>query len=203
LSQADQQAMTPRQALERLRAGNERWTTDHLKARNWKAERASSAAGQRPFAAVIACLDSRASPELVFDQGLGDLFVGRIAGNIVTDELLGSLEFATKLMGSKVVVVLGHDHCGAIVGACDGAELGHLTGLLDQIEPAVAATPGPEPRSGSNPAFVAAVTETNVRLTVERIRRDSSLIRELIEAGELEVVGAIHDIGSGRVRWLE
>lgn len=202
---AAQSTITPEQALAELKAGNRRFVVGESIRRDLVAQRAQTSSGQFPFAAVIACLDSRSAPELVFDQGIGDLFVGRVAGNIVNEDLLGSLEFATRVAGARLIVVLGHTGCGAVRGACDGGvELGHLTGLLERIQPAVSRVPGHEgERHSRNAAFVHEVTEMNVRLAVAQVTARSPTLAAMVSAGELKVIGAVHDIASGEVSWLE
>jgi len=157
--------------------------------------------GQWPFAAVLSCIDSRTSAELIFDQGLGDIFSVRIAGNVVNDDILGSLEFACRVAGAKLIVVLGHSRCGAIKGSCDEVELGHLTGLLDKIRPAVAHRSDPASGTSSEPEFVDAVARENVRLGVESILDQSSVLREMHAAGEIDVVGGMYSVSSGSVEF--
>jgi carbonic anhydrase len=194
--------MTADSALAELRRGNERFVAGRSFDRDYAAQVALTSRGQFPFAAVVSCLDSRAAPEILFDQGIGDLFVGRVAGNIINDDLLGSLEFATKVAGAKVIVVLGHTECGAVKGACDGVELGKLTTLLDKIEPAIAAVPDDgTPRNSKNKTFVERVTELNVKQGVDAILQGSPVIAELVSQGKVKVVGATYDIGNGQVRW--
>lgn len=159
-----------------------------------------TSAGQYPFATILSCIDSRTSAELIFDQGLGDIFSIRIAGNVLNEDILGSMEFATHVMGTKVVVVLGHTKCGAVVGACNHVEMGHLTSLLRKIQPAIdAEKKTTSDRTGSNPRFVSNVTELNVRLTIERIRKESQIIAELEKQGKIRIIGGIYDVDNGRV----
>jgi len=200
---AAQTATSPSAALARLKDGNARFLAGESTDRDYAQQINATASGQFPFASVISCLDSRAAPEILFDQGIGDLFVGRVAGNIVNDDLLGSLEFGSKVAGSKLIVVLGHTECGAVKGACDYVELGNLTGLLDKIEPAIDAVPvdGGD-RSSSNAAFVREVTDMNVRLTVTSITQRSPVLAEMVAAGDLQIVGAVYDISTGQVNWL-
>jgi carbonic anhydrase len=200
MSRDAQRAMTPPQALARLREGNARFAQGRMLERDLLAQVHATAAGQYPFAAVLGCIDSRVSPELVFDQGIGDIFGARIAGNFASTDLIGSLEFATRLAGAKLIVVLGHTECGAIKGACDHAQLGSLTQTLSNLSPAVYATTDvPGERSSKNAAFVQAVTETNVRLTVQALTERSAVLRDLVDEGGLQVVGALHDVASGSV----
>jgi carbonic anhydrase len=191
---------TPAEALERLQAGNDRFIRGETIGHDFLAGVKATAEGQKPFAAIISCLDSRVPPEIVFDQGIGDVFVGRVAGNYVDTDLLGSLEFATGVVGAKLIVVLGHTDCGAVKGACDGVKLGSLTHTLSNLAPAIYSVPGFEgSRTSSNAGFVSAVTHANVDLNVKSIRDRSQVIADLVAAGELEIVGAIYDVTTGRV----
>jgi len=199
-----QSAVTPRQVLERLKAGNERFANGYMTARNFDEQVKATAAGQFPLASIVSCIDSRAPAEILFDQGIGDLFNARVAGNIINDDILGSLEFASKVAGARLVVVLGHTSCGAIKGACDDVQLGHLTGLLARIMPAVKAVETRDAdRSSKNYAFVEKVAERNVRLGVEEIRDMSPILREMENKGEIMIVGAMYDVASGKVTWYE
>jgi len=200
--QTSQAATTPERALTILSEGNQRFRAGRQAERNLLQQVEGTAGGQWPFAVVLACVDSRVSPELVFDLGIGDAFSARVAGNFVNDDILGSMEFACALAGAKVVVVLGHTHCGAIKGACDKVELGKLTGLLRTLAPAVDGTPeptDPKQRSSQNPTFVQAVAERNVELTIEAIRTRSDVLRELEDGGKIRVVGAMYDVETGAV----
>jgi len=190
-----QATMTPQDALAKLRAGNARFAAGQSRARNLPAEVRATAAGQYPFAVIVSCLDSRAPVELLFDQGIGDLFNARVAGNVLNDDILGSLEFACKVSGSKLIVVLGHSNCGAIKGAVDGVELGKLTGLLDKIKPAMAKVPEiVQPRSAKNDEFVQKVAEANVLLVMQQIREQSSILREMLDAGNIGLAGGVYKI---------
>ncbi len=201
---ASQAATTPAQALAMLKQGNQRFVAGESFERDYEDQREATAKGQFPFASVISCLDSRAAPELLFDQGIGDLFVGRVAGNIVNDDLLGSLEFASKVAGAKLIVILGHTECGAVKGACDNVELGNLTGLLDKIEPAVTKVSGHEgERNSKNAAFVREVTDINVSIAVAQVTERSPVLAEMVKNGELMVVGAVYDIATGEVIWMD
>jgi carbonic anhydrase len=198
-----QQAMTPDQALARLEEGNRRFVAGTSLRRDFPAQRDATASGQHPFAVVLSCIDSRSAPEIVFDQGIGDVFAPRIAGNYANADILGSMEFATKVAGARVVVVMGHTECGAVKGACDNVELGNLTTVIRAIRPAVDATTNAGgARTSENHAFVLAVTEANVRRTVNRIRTESDILRDLEKSGRLRVVGAMHDLETGRVTFL-
>lgn len=194
---------TPAQILADLQRGNERFVSGRTRSRDMLHDQQVTASGQYPHAVVLSCIDSRAPAEIIFDQGIGDLFNARIAGNIADADLVGSMEFACKLSGAKLVVVMGHTSCGAIKGACDRVELGNLTGLLDKIQPAVAAVRGvPGERNSKNSAFVEAVGEANVRLATQRIRGLSPILREMEAAGQIRIVGCVYNLEDGRVRFL-
>ncbi len=198
-----QSAITPAQALEKLKAGNARFVAGKLEHRDWPQQRAATAAGQYPFAVVLSCIDSRVSSEIIFDQGFGEIFNARVAGNILDDEMLGSMEFACKVAGAKLIAVVGHSHCGAVKGACSGAELGHLTGLLDKIQPSVAEAkqkfPGVAATDGK---FIEEVAALNVHHVVQQIREQSPALRELIDSGQVGIVGGIYDLDSGKVQFF-
>ena len=196
-----QSATTPSQAIEMLKQGNVRFTSGSTTSRDYQSQVLQTAGGQYPIAAVVSCIDSRIPTEIVFDQGIGDIFNARIAGNFVNEDILGSLEFACKVAGAKAIVVMGHTSCGAIKGACDKAELGNLTQLLEKITPAVDAVETPEgaDRSSANAAFVDAVAAKNVEFTLAKIRENSSVLNEMLEANEIEIIGAMYDVASGKV----
>jgi len=200
-----QSALTPDKVLADLMDGNARFTTGKMHNPEIKKRVTNSAAGQYPKAVVLSCLDSRVPVETVFDQGIGDLFVGRVAGNIEDQDQLGSMEFATKLSGARLVFVLGHSACGAIKGACDKAELGNLTGLLAKIRPAVDAVQGfkPEERTSANKEFVEKVAEQNVRQTMENIRKDSPVLAEMEASGKIKIVGGMYDLETGKIALLK
>ncbi|MDG1571617.1 carbonic anhydrase family protein [Robiginitalea sp. M366] len=205
-TQETQSKITPRDAIALLKEGNARFVASRLAERDLLEQVRDTALGQYPFATVLSCIDSRVSAELVFDQGVGDIFSARVAGNIVNEDLLGSMEFACKLAGTKVVVVLGHTACGAVKGACDDARLGNLTALLSKIKPAVEAVQepaDPNARSSKNIDFVNAVAEKNVALTIEAIRKDSPVLREMEDVGEIRIVGAMYDIATGAVHFMD
>jgi carbonic anhydrase len=195
---------TPGEALARLQAGNERFIRGETIGHDYLNGVKSTAAGQQPFAAIISCLDSRVPPEIVFDQGIGDVFVGRIAGNYVDTDLLGSLEFATAVVGAKLIVVLGHTDCGAVKGACDNVQLGNLTHTLSNLAPAVYSVRGfAGSRTSGNGEFVSAVTHANVDLNVRGISERSAVIAELVAAGKVNIIGAVYDVASGQVHFQE
>ena len=201
-----QSSMTPEQALELLSEGNARFRASRRSDRDAKHDVKETAGGQWPFAVVLSCIDSRVSSELVFDLGIGDVFSARIAGNFVNEDLLGSIEFGCKVAGSKLVVVMGHTHCGAIKGACDDVQLGNLTSMLGKLKPAVAAVSEPaaaDQRTSGNPAFVQAVAEKNVELTLDTLRERSPVLRELEDEGSIRIVGAMYDVESGAVEFWE
>ena len=195
-----QSQITPKRAIEILREGNIRFMNNLKTNRNLLQQVNETSDGQHPFAVILSCIDSRTSAELIFDQGLGDVFSVRIAGNILNDDILGSMEFACKVAGAKVVVVLGHTKCGAIKGACDGVEMGNLTTLLSKIKPSVEAERSTiENRNSSNADFVENVAVINVKSTVELIKAKSPILNEMIEKGEIGIVGGTHDITTGEV----
>ena len=199
-----QASITPDKALEMLKQGNARFVSSEAIKYDRLARVKQTADGQFPFAAIVSCLDSRIPPEIVFDRGIGDLFVARVAGNFVNDDILGSLEFATKLAGAKLIVVMGHTECGAVKGACDSAQLGLLTSTLANINPAVKAVTGNfTPRNSQNADFVQAVTEMNVQLTMKKLRDRSVVLREMIDSGQISLVGAMYDVASGKVKFYE
>jgi len=200
---AQQAALTPSQVLELLRRGNERFASGKPEPRDMLHDRQTTAAGQYPQAVILSCIDSRAPAETIFDAGLGDLFNARIAGNIADADLVGSMEFACAVSGAKLVLVMGHTSCGAIKGACDHVQLGNLTGLLQKIEPAVVSVHDvPGNRNSKNTAFVEAVSEANVRLTVQRIRDLSPILRDMEKAQKIQITGCIYDLATGRVQFL-
>jgi len=204
LTKEAQAAITPSKALEILKEGNKRFVSNKLRKRDLMAQVKKTSKGQFPFAAIVSCLDSRTQPEYVFDQGIGDIFVARVAGNFVNDDILGSLEFATKLAGAKLIVILGHTECGAVRGACDKAQLGLLTATLANINPAVEAVQGDyKPRTSQNEKFVQGVTEKNVKLTMQKLRTRSVVLRELIDKGEIGLMGAMYDVSTGKVTFFD
>jgi carbonic anhydrase len=199
----EQATATPADVLAWLQRGNERFVSGKLQPRDMLHDQRVTAAGQHPRAAILSCIDSRAPAEFIFDAGIGDLFNARIAGNIADADLVGSLEFACKVSGAKLVVVMGHTSCGAIKGACDHVQLGNLTGLLDKIQPAVEAVRDVHgERNSKNKEFVEAVAEANARLTVQRMRELSPILRGMESEGKIGIVGCIYSLETGRVRFL-
>ncbi len=202
---ASQASITPAMAVQLLQQGNARFVAGEPVNRDLHAQVAETATGQYPFATVISCIDSRIPTEVVFDMGIGDIFNARIAGNFINEDILGSLEFACKLAGSKVVVVMGHTSCGAVKGACDHAQLGNLTQMLDKIMPAVNAvvTEQGVDRSSKNLAFVNEVSAKNVVLTMENIKTQNPVLFEMYQNGEIDIVGAMYDVKTGQVQFNE
>ncbi len=201
-----QSAMTPESSLEYLKEGNQRFKNNLKANRNLLKQVNDTSDGQFPFATILSCIDSRVSAELVFDQGLGDIFSVRIAGNFINEDILGSMEFACKLAGTKLVVVLGHTACGAIKGACDHARLGNLTALINKIEPAVEAVKEPTDeniRNSKNIDFVNNVAEMNVRMSIENIRNQSPVLVEMENNKEIQIIGGMYDISNGNVTFFE
>lgn len=199
-----QAAITPKQALELLRDGNKRFVSNLKINRNLLQQANETSDGQHPFAVILSCIDSRTSAELIFDQGLGDIFSVRIAGNILNEDILGSMEFGCKVAGSKIIVVLGHTKCGAVKGACDHVEMGNLTTLLTKIRPAVDdENTVKDNRNSGNAEFVEKVSAINVKRTVKAIMERSPILKEMIEKGEIGIVGGCHDISTGEVEFYE
>ncbi|WP_339836123.1 carbonic anhydrase family protein [uncultured Maribacter sp.] len=197
-----QATMTPDKALNFLKDGNQRFQNNLKANRNLLEQVNDTSEGQFPFATILSCIDSRVSAELVFDQGLGDIFSIRIAGNFSNEDILGSMEFGCKLAGTKLVVILGHTSCGAIKGACDHARLGNLTALINKIEPAVDAVTEPtdeSQRNSKNLEFVDKVSEKNVLLTIDNVRKNSPVLSEMEKNGEIKIIGAMYDISNGEV----
>lgn len=195
-----QAQMTPRKALQFLQEGNDRFINNLKANRNLLEQANETRDGQWPFATILSCIDSRTSAELIFDQGLGDIFSVRIAGNIVNTDILGSMEFACKVAGSKLIVVLGHSKCGAVKGACDHVEMGNLTELLSKIQPSVyQEKQTTDNRTSKNSEFVENVAEINVKRNVKNIIERSFVLEQMLEEGQIGIVGAMHDIESGKV----
>jgi carbonic anhydrase len=202
MTRAKRDRLTPDQIIELMKQGNERFRTGGETTPNYIAQQRAVANEQHPAAVILSCIDSRAPAEVVMDLGLGDVFNSRVAGNISNEDILGSMEFACKLAGAKVVLVMGHTSCGAIKGAIDGATLGNLTGLLAKIRPAVAATAFQGDRSSKNLPFVDAVATKNVELTIDSIRGNSSVIRDLESTKAIKIVGAMYNLETGKVHFL-
>lgn len=203
LTKEMQAAITPFKALELLKEGNQRFVSNLKINRNLLQQANETSDGQHPFAVILSCIDSRTSAELIFDQGLGDIFSVRIAGNIINEDILGSMEFGCKVAGSKIIVVLGHSKCGAVKGACDHVEMGNLTALLTKIRPAVDdETETKENRNSGNADFVENVSAINVKRTVKSIMERSPILKEMIENGEIGIVGGSHDIATGEVTFF-
>jgi len=203
LSKKEREALTPDDVIKMMKQGNNRFRKGKSHAHNYLSEqRTVSASGQYPAAVILSCIDSRAPAETIMDLGIGDIFNTRIAGNISNDDILGSMEFACKVAGAKVVLVMGHTKCGAVAGAIDKAELGHLTGLLAKIRPAVDATDYQGERSAKNYAFVDAVARKNIELTMTEIKNNSAVLNDMITAGKLKIIGAMYDIENGLLTFL-
>ena len=199
-----QEVLTPQKALDILKEGNIRFINNIKAHRNLLQQVNETSSGQFPFAAILSCIDSRTSAELIFDQGLGDILSIRIAGNILNEDILGSMEFACKLSGSKLIVVLGHTKCGAIEGACNNVVLGHVTTLLNKIKPAIELeTETKSDRNGSNLSFTRNVTKNNVFLTVKKIKEQSSILKELEETQQIKIIGGLHNLDTGQVTFYE
>ncbi len=204
LTKEMQSTITPTMALNLLKDGNKRFVNNLKFNRNLLQQANDTSDGQHPFAVILSCIDSRTSAELIFDQGLGDIFSVRIAGNIVNEDILGSMEFGCKVAGAKIIVVLGHTKCGAVKGACDNVTLGNLTGLIEKIKPAVDQEMSTTTnRNSSNSTFVENVAELNVSLSVKNILLKSPIIAEMVKNEEITIVGGVHDISSGEVKFFE
>ncbi|MCI5150239.1 MAG: carbonic anhydrase [Candidatus Electrothrix sp. MAN1_4] len=201
LTKSEQKAFNPEQVLEELLAGNQRFAAGQPTQRDIPGRITAASSGQFPKAVILSCLDSRVPVEKVFDVSIGDIFVGRVAGNIVNEDQLGSMEFATKLAGAKLVMILGHSECGAVKGAIDGAELGNLTALLAKIQPAAEAVEGfsDAERTSSNAKFLDKVITQNVHEMVATVRKNSPVLAKMEQAGEIKIVGATYDLHTGKV----
>jgi len=205
LSAVEQSKLTPDKVIANLKQGNQEFVNNQLTLKNNPERVRNAVKGQHPEAVILSCLDSRVPVEDVFHRGIGDVFVARVAGNIVNPDILGSMEFACKVSGAKLIVVLGHGSCGAIKSAIDDVELGNITGLLSKIKPAVAQSKAdfPGEAKSSNPEFVEKVCQTNVALMVKEIRKNSPILKEMEDKGEIKIVGAIYEMASGKVEFLE
>jgi carbonic anhydrase len=204
LTRAEQEALTPGQVLDELKAGNQRFLSGTLTSRDHSAQVRDAARGQFPKAMILSCVDSRIPVEDVFDRGIGDVFVARVAGNFENTDILGSMEFATKVSGAKLVLVLGHEECGAVKAAIDGAELGNITAMLGNIKPAVDSLSDYEgDKTSANPEFVHMVAEKNVRLTLDRIRERSPILKEMEEQAQIKITGALYDMKTGTIEFFD
>ena len=201
LTKQERDRMTPAQVLDELKKGNARFLAGKMALRDYRDQQRTSASGQYPTTVVLGCIDSRAPAELIFDAGIGDTFNARIAGNVVNDDLLGSLEFACAVAGAKVLLLLGHTACGAIKGAIDDVEMGNLTGLLARVKPAITATTFAGEKTSKNAAYVDAVAQTNVRLGLDNIRRRSPILADLEKKSTIQIVGAMYDLATGTVQF--
>ena len=201
LTKQDQAQLTPERAKEILLEGNQRFVNSLRLNRNYLQQVNETSGGQYPFAVVLSCIDSRTSAELIFDQGLGDIFSTRIAGNIVNEDILGSMEFACKVAGSKLIVVLGHTNCGAVKGACDHVEMGNLSGLLHKIKPSVESIRYEGEKSSKNMEFVEMVSEENVHRMLKEIPERSPILKEMIEKGQIGIVGGMYNVETGIVEF--
>lgn len=204
LTKEIQETITPKTALELLKEGNKRFVNNLKVNRNLLQQANETSEGQHPFAVILSCIDSRTSAELIFDQGLGDVFSVRIAGNIINEDILGSMEFGCRVAGAKIIVVLGHTKCGAVKGACDHVEMGNLTALLSKIQPAVYDEKSEmKDRSSGNNEFVEKVSTINVKRTVQSIMERSPILKEMIESGAIGIAGGTHDISTGMVHFYD
>jgi len=202
LTAEQQAALSPEDVIRAFQAGNARFMANDLTARDHSQQVRNSAAAQFPKAIALSCVDSRVPVEDVFDRGIGDVFVARVAGNFVNEDILGSMEFACRVSGAKLILVLGHEHCGAIKAAVDDVELGNITAMLSNIRPAVDLVDYQGDRSSKNDRFVQLVCESNVRRTMAQIRQRSPILREMHDNGELQIAGAIYGMDDGKVSWL-
>lgn len=199
-----QAAMTPKQALDLLKAGNERFVEGRLLNRDLREQAKVTSLGQFPYAVILSCQDSRTSSEILFDLNKGDAFSIRIAGNVINEDVLGGMEFGVKLTGAKLIAVIGHNECGAIKGAVDNAQLGNLTALLSKIRPAIKAIPpGVQPANSKNKTYVEMVAKENVLLAMRQIRERSPVLKEMIDSGQVRVVGGMFDLETGKVTFFE
>ena len=203
-SKETQEKLTPDEAIQLLKEGNERFVKDMRADRKFSKQVIDTSAGQFPFATILSCMDSRTSAELIFDQGIGDIFSIRVAGNILNDDIIGSMEYGCKVVGTKVILVLGHTKCGAVAGACDNVELGNITALLNKIKPAIEKESSfKDNRTSKNSDYVNKVTEINVRMVMERVTEESEIIRELEKEGKVRIIGGVYDVESGRVEFFK
>lgn len=202
-SKESQEAITPAKAVEMLKEGNSRFVESKQVTRDLNQQVKETGNGQYPFAAVVGCIDSRVPAEIIFDLGIGDIFNARVAGNFVNKDILGSLEFACKVAGSKAILVLGHTKCGAVKGACDNVQLGNLTGMLENLKPALDSVTDESERTSANAQFVQKVADKNVSLTISAIKKQSDVLREMHQNGEIAIVGGMYDVETGKVTFTE
>lgn len=203
LTKEEQDALTPEMVIQSLKEGNDRFMRNDLTARNHSAQVRKSVQAQYPKAIILSCVDSRVPVEDVFDRGIGDVFVARVAGNFVNEDILGSMEFACKVSGAKLILVMGHEHCGAVKSAIDGVELGNITPMLAKIKPAIEQVVHDGEKNSKNETFVHKVSESNVRHTIDQIRANSPILKEMEENGEIKMVGALYDMDNGKVEFLK
>lgn len=201
MTKSVQAGISPDEAIKILKAGNKRFLSGDQLSRNEKEIISTTSSGQFPLANVIACMDSRSPPEIVFDLSKGDIFVNRVAGNVIDKDILGGLEYGAKVVGAPLIVVMGHTNCGAVKGACDNVKLGNLTQLLEKIKPAIQMSKVSGKRDGKNTAFVNDVTELNVDVSINTIRSQSPILADLEKQGKIKIVGAMYDTSTGRVNW--
>lgn len=203
LSKEEQDALTPDMVIQSFKDGNKRFMNNDLTARDHSQQVRKSTSAQYPKAIVLSCVDSRVPVEDVFDRGIGDIFVARVAGNFVNEDILGSMEFACKVSGSKLVLVMGHEHCGAVKAAVDDVKLGNITPMLSKIRPAVESITYEGDRTSKNLEFVHMACESNVINTIEQIRKNSPILKEMEDKGEIKIVGAVYDMDNGKVDFLK
>ncbi len=203
LTAEEQAALSPDDVIKVFKEGNERFVNNDLTTRNHSAQVRKSTNAQYPKAIVLSCVDSRVPVEDVFDRGIGDIFVARVAGNFVNEDILGSMEFACKVSGSKLILVMGHEHCGAVKAAIDDVKLGNITPMLEKIRPAVEVVSYDGERNSKNEDFVHMVCESNVKNTKEEIRMNSPILKEMEDKGEIKIVGAVYDMDTGKVSFME
>lgn len=203
LTKEEQDALTPDMVIQSLKEGNERFMRNDLTARDHSAQVRKSVMAQYPKAIVLSCVDSRVPVEDVFDRGIGDVFVARVAGNFVNEDILGSMEFACKVSGSKLILVMGHEHCGAVKAAVDDVKLGNITPMLAKIRPAVESIEYEGERTSKNQEFVQMASKSNIRNTIEKIRSESPILKEMENKGEIKIVGAVYDMDDGSVNFLK
>lgn len=203
MTKEDQSKMTPDEVIARFKEGNKRYMTNELTTRDHSKQIRKTTKGQYPQAVVLSCIDSRVPVEDIFDKGIGDIFVARVAGNFENIDILGSLEYSCKVAGSKLVLVLGHEHCGAVKAAVDDVKLGNITPMLEKIKPAIASLNYDGEKTSKNKEFVHMVCESNVKNTIKQIRAKSPILKEMEEKGEIKIVGAVYDLDNGEVAFLE